>query len=187
MAFGKSNAGFRRSVSRRSCGVMKHSWSKSGSFVSIVDVGWSIAQSRICGCGHSSWLNAVVQAHTDEVPNAGTMALGKDGTLFVGSYKTGKVYAVLPPVRGAKPKFVTVAEGMDNPNGVAFRDEGFPKQKIHGLRSIRFGPDGMAYVPVGSTCNVCKGDPERYAVLLRLSLSEAKPSPEVLGRGIRDT
>ncbi len=159
-----------------------------------------------------------ITVYTDEVPNARTMALGKDGTLFVGSYKAGKVYAVLPPARGAKPKVVTVAESLDNPNGVTFRDgalyvveptcifrfdgieqqlnappkpvkvyDGFPKQKIHGLRTIRFGPDGMAYVPIGSTCNVCKGDPERFAVLLRLNLSEAKPTPEVFGRGIRDT
>ncbi len=159
-----------------------------------------------------------ISVYTDEAPNARTMALGKNGTLFVGTYKAGKVYAVLPPERGAKPKVVTIAEGMDNPNGVTFRDgalyvaeptcifrfdaieqqlsapprpvkvyEGFPKQKIHGLRSIRFGPDGMAYVPVGSTCNSCKGDPQRYAVLLRLDLNLATPTPEVFGRGIRDT
>lgn len=159
-----------------------------------------------------------ISIYTDEVPNARTMALGKDGTLFVGTYKAGKIYAVLPPAQGDKPKVVTVAEGMDNPNGVTFRDgalfvveptcifrfdaveqqlsappkpvkvyEGFPKQKIHGLRSIRFGPDGMAYVPVGSNCNSCRGNPQRFAVLLRLDLNAAKPTPEVFGRGIRDT
>lgn len=159
-----------------------------------------------------------ISVYTDEVPNARTMALGKNGTLFVGTYKAGKVYAVLPPERSAKPKVLTVAEGMDNPNGLTFRDsalfvveptciyrfdaieqqlsappkpvkvyQGFPKQKIHGLRRIRFGPDGMAYVPVGSTCNSCKGDPQRYAVLLRLNLNDATPTPEVFGHGIRDT
>lgn len=159
-----------------------------------------------------------ISLYTDEVPNARTMALGADGTLYVGSYKAGKVYAVLPPTAGGKPKVLTIAEQMDNPNGVAYRDgalyvvdttciyrfdgieqrrndsskptkiyEGFPKQRIHGLRTIRFGLDGLAYVPIGSSCNVCKANPERYAMLVRLNLADTKPTPEVFARGIRDT
>jgi glucose/arabinose dehydrogenase len=159
-----------------------------------------------------------ISVYTDAVPNARTLALSPNGTLFVGTYKEGKVYAVVPSAAGGTPRVVTVAEGMNNPNGVAFRDgalyvveptciyrfdaieqqlaappkptkiyEGFPQQKIHGLRTIRFGPDGMAYVPVGSSCNVCKANPDRYAVLLRLNLADAQPKPEIFGRGIRDT
>jgi glucose/arabinose dehydrogenase len=54
-----------------------------------------------------------------EVPNARSMALGGDGTLYVGTQK-GEVYAVLP---GNTPegmhRVLRVAQGLHRPNGVA--------------------------------------------------------------------
>lgn len=52
------------------------------------------------------------------VPNARQMALGKT-TLFVGSMHAGKVYAI-PLSNPRKP--VVIAEGLEMPVGVAFRD-----------------------------------------------------------------
>jgi len=52
------------------------------------------------------------------VPNARQMALGKH-TLFAGSMRAGKVYAI--PLRGAR-KPVVIADGLNMPVGVAFRD-----------------------------------------------------------------
>lgn len=59
-----------------------------------------------------------------EVPNARGMALGKH-TLFVGSRSGGKVYAL--PLHGegaalAAERPMIVAQGLDMPTGVAFRD-----------------------------------------------------------------
>lgn len=57
-----------------------------------------------------------------EVPNARSMALGAKGTLFVGTRK-GEVHAVLPGISATGTrKVVTIARGLNSPNGVAFRE-----------------------------------------------------------------
>jgi len=51
------------------------------------------------------------------------MALGSQGTIFVGSRRAGKVYALRDPDHKNKAtEFLTIARGLNNPNGVAFRD-----------------------------------------------------------------
>ncbi len=56
------------------------------------------------------------------VPNARAMALGQEGTLFVGS-SAGSVYAVTLPRAGASEgaRVRTIATGLRDPAGVAFR------------------------------------------------------------------
>ena len=49
------------------------------------------------------------------------MALGEKGTVFVGTRREGSVYAIVPN-SGGKPEVLTLAEGLNSPNGVAFRD-----------------------------------------------------------------
>jgi glucose/arabinose dehydrogenase len=51
------------------------------------------------------------------------MALGANGTLFVGSRTAGNVYAILDTDRDHEAdRVVTIATGLSMPNGVAFRD-----------------------------------------------------------------
>src|SRR6266571_161807 len=53
-------------------------------------------------------------------PNAREMALGANGTLFVGSSQAAKVYAIkLKP--GGLGTVTTIASGLRSPVGVAFR------------------------------------------------------------------
>ena len=146
------------------------------------------------------------------VPNARQMALGKN-TLFVGSMRAGKVYAV--PLKGER-KPVVIAEGLNMPVGVAFRDgdlyvsavsrilrlrnieahlnkppqpevvsKAYPSDTHHGWKFIAFGPDGKLYVPVGAPCNICEPDPDRYANITRLDVASGKI--EVVARGVRNT
>jgi glucose/arabinose dehydrogenase len=60
----------------------------------------------------------------------------------------------------------------------------FPTDKHHGWKFIRFGPDGLLYVPVGAPCNICdRGDP--YNTIWRM-----KPDGtgmEIFARGVRNT
>ena len=58
------------------------------------------------------------------VPNARAMTLGKDGTLFVGSARDGRVHAVRLAADGdaARTRVFTIASGLREPAGVAFRD-----------------------------------------------------------------
>lgn len=146
------------------------------------------------------------------VPNARQMALGNN-TLFVGSMRAGKVYAI--PLRGARTP-VVIADGLNMPVGVAFRDgdlyvsavsrilrlaaiearldkpprpevvsSAYPGDPHHGWKFIAFGPDGRLYVPVGAPCNICEPDPDRYANITALDVASGKI--EVVARGVRNT
>jgi glucose/arabinose dehydrogenase len=145
------------------------------------------------------------------------MTLSPNGALFVGTREAGKVYAVLDHDKDQKAdEVVTIAQGLNMPNGVAFRDgalyvaevnrvlrydriesslrnpprpivvtDRFPKDRHHGWKFIRFGPDGLLYVPVGAPCNVCERDDPRYASIMRM-----KPDGtglEVFAHGVRNT
>jgi glucose/arabinose dehydrogenase len=143
------------------------------------------------------------------------MALGSEGTLFVGSRRAGNVYAItLRP--GAPARVTTVASGLQTPIGVAFRggalyvsatdrilrlddiehrldappkpvlvSKGFPDSGGHGGKFIAFGLDGKLYVPSGAPCNICEPDPDRYANLMRMNPDGS--AREIFARGIRNT
>ncbi|MGE5753888.1 MAG: PQQ-dependent sugar dehydrogenase [Deltaproteobacteria bacterium] len=64
-----------------------------------------------------------IEVYAERVPGARSMALSPGGILFVGTRETGAVYAVLD--RGKRnhgDEVITIASGLDMPNGVAFRD-----------------------------------------------------------------
>ena len=64
-----------------------------------------------------------INIYADDVENARSMALGDNGTLFVGTRLAGKVYAVLDRNHDARADdVITIAAGLDMPNGVAFRN-----------------------------------------------------------------
>ncbi len=152
-----------------------------------------------------------IEVLSDKVPGARAMALSPSGTLYVGTRREGKVYALRPgePVR-------VVAKGINMPVGVAFHNNAlyisavsrivrldnietrldnpptpvvvtdkFPTETHHGWKFIAFGPDGYLYVPVGAPCNVCQPDENRYANIMKM-----KPDGsdlQVVARGVRNT
>ncbi|MFC1716373.1 PQQ-dependent sugar dehydrogenase [Candidatus Poribacteria bacterium] len=159
-----------------------------------------------------------IDVYAADVPNARSMTLSPDGTLFVGSRSGGRVYAVLDKDRDNKAdEVITIDQGLNDPNGVAIRDgslyvaeisrvlrydnieanlnnppapvvvnDTFPGDEHHGWKFIRFGPDGMLYVPVGAPCNVCeRKDNERYASITRMQPDGT--GLEVFAHGIRNT
>lgn len=64
-----------------------------------------------------------IDIYAAPVPGARSLALGNQGTVFVGSRDEGKVYALLNHNNGkTADAVVTIAEGLNMPNGVAFRD-----------------------------------------------------------------
>ena len=158
-----------------------------------------------------------IDVYAYDVPGARSLAVGERGTLFVGTRKKGNVYAISDrDGDGRAEDAATIAEGLNNPNGVAFRDgalyvaeihrvirfddvenrlqnppapvvvnDAFPRDKHHGWKFIRFGPDGKLYVPVGAPCNVCERDDERYASIMRMDADGSEL--EVFARGVRNT
>jgi glucose/arabinose dehydrogenase len=71
------------------------------------------------------------------------------------------------------------------PPGPVVVNDGFPRDKHHGWKFIRFGPDGMLYVPVGAPCNVCERTDPRYAAILRMRPDGT--GLEVFASGVRNT
>ena len=63
------------------------------------------------------------EVFAENVTNARMMALGPQGTVFVGSMQAGKVHAVFDPNHDGKAdRVVVIASGLDSPNGVAMHD-----------------------------------------------------------------
>ena len=64
-----------------------------------------------------------IDVYATGVENARQMALGDNGTLFVGSQQAGRVHAVVDRGQDNKADQVyTIAQGLSMPSGVAFRN-----------------------------------------------------------------
>jgi glucose/arabinose dehydrogenase len=64
-----------------------------------------------------------ISIYARDIENARSMTLGDQGTLFVGTRRAGKVYAVVDRNGDNKAdEVITLAQGLNMPNGVAFRD-----------------------------------------------------------------
>ena len=152
---------------------------------------------------------------TDAVPSARQMAEAPSGVLFVGSFRAGRVYAVVPAEEG-EPEVVTVAEGLTLPSGVALKDgdlyvaaldrvlrypnieatfrdrpaaetitDKLPDETHHGWKYLSVGPDGYLYVPVGAPCNICESADERFASILRMDPKTGETT--VYAAGVRNS
>jgi glucose/arabinose dehydrogenase len=62
---------------------------------------------------------------------------------------------------------------------------GLPEQGNHWTRTVRVGPDGLLYVSVGSSCNVCEEQDPRRAAMLRFQLDGS--GAEILATGLRNS
>ena len=56
-----------------------------------------------------------------------------------------------------------------------------PDKQHHGWKYLRFGPDGLLYVPVGAPCNICKSRDPRFASILTMDLDTGVTQPFVEG------
>ncbi|MDB6062416.1 MAG: sorbosone dehydrogenase [Verrucomicrobiaceae bacterium] len=157
-----------------------------------------------------------ITVFAENVKDARSLALGDNGTLFVGTRSEGKVYAIRHDGKQAQQIF-TIASGLNMPNGVAFRNgalyvaevnrvlrfdnieanlerpgkpvvinDQFPSETHHGWKFIQFGPDGLLYVPIGAPCNICDRG-DPYASITRIDVDKINQQPEIVARGIRNT
>jgi len=156
-----------------------------------------------------------IHLFAENVPNARQLALGDRGTVFAGTRKAGKVYAVvdregdlfaegiyvidqdLSMPSGIEFRFGSlyvaalneilryddIEESLDNPPDPVVVTDGFPGQTHHGWKYLRFGPDGLLYVPVGAPCNVC--DQPGFAQIRRI-LADGS-GMEVYAEGVRNS
>jgi glucose/arabinose dehydrogenase len=148
-----------------------------------------------------------------DVPNARSLALGEQGTLFVSNRKGRSVYAVVRNDDGTT-RTIELLSGMSTPNGIAFHDGDLyvaeidrvlrfadienrledapdgevldidlPSDRHHGWRYIGFGPDDHLYISIGAPCNIC--DEFGYAQIVRMNADGS--DREVFASGIRNS
>jgi len=148
-----------------------------------------------------------------DVPNARSLALGEDGTLFVSNRKGQSVYAVVADGDGST-RTIELADDMNAPNGIAFYDGDLyvaeidrvtrfvdiesrldnvpeaelldielPSERHHGWRYIGFGPDNKLYISIGAPCNVC--DKTGFAEIVRMNPDGS--NRETYASGIRNS
>src|SRR5262245_23009239 len=75
-----------------------------------------------------------ISVYAGDVPNARQMAVGPDGTVFVGSRSEGKVYAVVN--RNGQHRVHVLASRLNQPSGVAVRDRALYVAAVN--RILRF-------------------------------------------------
>lgn len=139
------------------------------------------------------------------------MAFDAGGNLFVTSSQGGKVL-MLPDSNkdGIADEVITVAQGLNYPQGLAFvgdallvaNQDGVVKIKQvngrwstaepfisnlptggHRTKTIKIGPDGYLYINVGSSCNVCLESNPLRATILRYTVDgKAAGALTTLGR-----
>ena len=125
-----------------------------------------------------------ISVYASGVASARQMAWGDKGTLFVGSFGVGAVYAITD--KNGKKEVKTILSGLTLPTGIAFRDgalyvaavskilkyenaeanldkmpeakvvyDDMPAYNAHGWKYLTFDKEGWLYVPFGPPCNVC--------------------------------
>src|SRR6266705_3016374 len=124
-----------------------------------------------------------IEVYASNVLAARQMAWGDKGTLFVGSFGLGNVYAIKD--NGGKKEVKTILKGLNMPTGLAFRDgalyvievdklikyenaeanlanlgagkvvyDDMPSYAAHGWKYIAVDKDGMMYLPFGPPFNI---------------------------------
>jgi glucose/arabinose dehydrogenase len=152
-----------------------------------------------------------ISVYAQGVNSARQMAWGNKGTLFVGSFSVGTVYAITDNGKTVKP----IITGLKMPTGVAYRDgalyvvdidkiykyddaeanldkmpagkvvyDDMPAYNAHGWKYLTFDKEGRLYVPFGPPCNVCL-PPTSLSQIRRVN--PATGEAELVAIGVRNS
>ena len=147
--------------------------------------------------------------------NARMMAVADDGTVYLTRPKSGDVVALHDRDGDGRSDAVrTVVTGLPHVHGIALRagrlylatptqvhvadlapdgavgaprvlSDNMPDGGQHPNRTLGFGPDGLLYISVGSTCNACLEPNPENATMLRMR-PEGGPRA-IFAKGLRNT
>jgi len=171
-------------------------------------------RTRVEVAGHSFQViqGFTVSVYAEDLNGARFMALGPDGVPYLSLTGQGRVVK-LPDQDGdgRADSVVAVARGLNIPHGLAFRGDtlyvaetnrvvrfvpgvaapqvvvpDLPHGRGHFTRTLVVGPrDGMLYVSVGSSCNICDERDARRAAVLRFKPDGS--GAEIFVHGLRNS
>ncbi len=95
-----------------------------------------------------------------------------NGDLYISEISRVSRIANIDKTFASKPKLITVKGDL-------------PKDKWHGEKVIKAGPDGKLYIPIGAPCNVCNKEDELYSKIWRMDPDGSHF--EEYARGIRNS
>jgi len=143
--------------------------------LALGDHGTVFAGSRRAGKVH-----AVVDADGDHVAES-IYLLDEDLNMPSGlEFRFGSLYV------GAVDRILRyddIESRLDQPPEPDMLAVAFPNKTHHGWKYLRFGPDGMLYVPVGAPCNVC--DEPGYSQIRRIFADGS--GDEIYAEGVRNS
>ncbi|HEY9229979.1 MAG TPA: PQQ-dependent sugar dehydrogenase, partial [Gemmatimonadaceae bacterium] len=142
------------------------------------------------------------------------LAVADDGTIYITRRDSGDVIAIRDDGNGRASAPFSVVRNLRGVHGIALHDghmylatvkeifvgdmnksgtvdnlraivTDLPDGGQHPNRTLAFGPDGMLYVSVGSTCNLCIEPNEENATMLRMKADGSERG--VYARGLRNT
>jgi glucose/arabinose dehydrogenase len=82
-------------------------------------------------------------------------------------------------------RFDDIENRLDNPPKPVIITTALPDKIHHGMRFIRFGPDGKLYVGIGMPCNVCLQKDPRFGTIMRMNPDGSHF--EIVVKGIRNS
>lgn len=158
-----------------------------------------------------------ISVFADNVPGARSLEWTPNNTLFVGTRQAGRVYALRDDdFNGQADGVLTIAQGLYQPNGVAFRDGSLyvaevtrilrydnieqnltnpPQPEVvlsglpdahHGWKFLRFGPDGRLYFQIGAPCNICNESDVRFATIVSVDPDNSADF-QIYAQGVRNS
>ncbi len=96
----------------------------------------------------------------------------RDGSLYV-----AEVNRIL--------RYDDIEAQLSQPPSPVVINDNFPRDRWHGWKYLRFGPDGLLYIPVGGPCNVCETFDGPYGSIMRLAADGS--NLESFALGVRNT
>jgi glucose/arabinose dehydrogenase len=155
--------------------------------------------------------NFNIEIYASGIPDARSLRVDDNGTVFVSNRRLDKVYAIVD--RNGKREAKVVALGLNSPNGIAVHNgtlyiaeinriskidnieaqldnppkptviySDLPSDAPHGWKFLAVGPDNKLYFNIGAPCNICM-PPPTHAQLRRINLDGS--GAEVIAHGIR--
>ncbi|GAB3826345.1 PQQ-dependent sugar dehydrogenase [Pontibacter rugosus] len=138
-----------------------------------------------------------ISKFADNLNKPRMMAVHTDGTVYVTDRDKGTVTMLRDTNNDGKSDQKKIVATKKDMHGIALRDgkaylmtvndiysadikkdgslgelkqiaTGFPEAGQHADRTIEFGPDGMMYIQVGSTCNACEETHKENATLVQM-------------------